>query len=99
MIEKDKLVELMQKYLQAATELWNYTESEDMCTPCGFYPGEPIHIYATPATYDGWKKLFDSSPTSVECVGESGDYYEFATIGGTPVKIYWNAKEYKEVHG
>lgn len=38
MVEKDKLVELMQKYLHAATELYDYTTSEDLYvpTPCGF---------------------------------------------------------------
>ena len=33
MIEKDKLVELMQKYLQATTELYDYTTSEDLYVP------------------------------------------------------------------
>lgn len=96
MIEKDKLVELIRRYLQAATELWNYTESEDMYTPCGFYPGEPIHIYATPATYDAVSKLFDPGSSHVKpCTEES--YYELATIGGIPIKILWTTDEYKEV--
>lgn len=47
MIEKDKLVELMQKYLQATKELYDYTTSEDMYvpTPCGFTSAtDPIHM-------------------------------------------------------
>ena len=99
MIEKDKLVELMQKYLQATTELYDYTTSEDsyVPTPCGFSStDDPIHMYCTPETYGSLTKLFDSGSSHVKpSTGES--YYEFATIGGVPIKILWNAEEYKEV--
>ena len=98
MIEKDKLVELMQKYLQATTELHNYTTSEDLYvpTPCGFSTGDPIHIYCTPETYDSLAKLFDSGSSHVK-PSTGGSYYEFATIGGIPIKILRNAEEYEEV--
>ena len=98
MIEKDKLVELMQKYLQATTELHNYTTSEDLYvpTPCGFSTGDPIHMYCTPETYSSLAKLFDPGSSHVKpSTGES--YYEFATIGGIPIKILWTTDEYKEV--
>ena len=99
MIEKDKLVELMQKYLQAAKELRDYTTSEDLYapTPCGFTSADdPIHMYCTPETYGSLAKLFDPGSSHVKpSTGES--YYEFATIGGIPIKILWSAKEYEEV--
>lgn len=99
MIEKDKLVELMQKYLQAAKELYDYTTSEDMYvpTPCGFTSADdPIHMYCTPETYGSLVKLFDPGSSRVKpCTEES--YYEFATIGGIPIKILWNAAEYKKI--
>ena len=99
MIEKDKLVELMHNYLQATKELHNYTTSEDLYvpTPCGFSStDEPIHMYCTPKTYGSLAELFDPGSSHVEpSTGES--YYEFATIGGIPIKILWNAEEYKEV--
>lgn len=97
MIEKDKLVELMQEYLFAAKELHDYTTSEDMDTPCGFDPSDPIHMYCTPATYSSLAKLFDPASSRVRPAIVAGAYYEFATIGGIPIKIYWSAKEYKEV--
>ena len=59
MIEKDKLVELMQEYLFAAKELYDYTASEGIGTPCGFDPSDPIHVYCTPETYGALAKLFD----------------------------------------
>lgn len=100
MIEKDKLVELMQKYLQATTELHDYTTSEDLYvpTPCGFSStDDPIHMYCTPETYGSLAKLFDPGSSHVKpCTKES--YYEFATIGGIPIKILWNADEYKKVY-
>lgn len=98
MVEKDKLVELMQKYLHAATELYDYTTSKDLYapTPCGFSSvDDPIHMYCTPGTYGSLAKLFDPGSSHVEPIKE--DYYEFATIGGIPIKIFWNAKEWKEV--
>lgn len=97
MIEKDKLVELMQEYLFAAKELHDYTASEDIDTPCGFDPSDPIHIYCTPGTYDSLAKLFDPGSYHTRPTAVAGDYYEFATIGGIPVKIYWSAKMWKEV--
>ena len=98
MIEKDKLVELMQKYLQATTELHDYTTSEDLYvpTPCGVSIGDPIHMYCTPETYGSLAKLFDPGSSHVKpCTEES--YYEFATIGGIPIKILWTTDEYEEV--
>ena len=99
MVEKDKLVELMQKYLQAAKELYDYTTSEDMYvpTPCGFTSADdPIHMYCTPGTYGSLAKLFDpGSSHRKPSTGES--YYEFATIGGIPIKILWNAEEYEKI--
>ena len=99
MIEKDKLVELMQKYLQATTELYDYTTSEDLYvpTPCGFSStDDPIHMYCTPETYGSLAKLFDPGSSHVKpSTGES--YYEFATIGGIPIKILWNAEEYEKI--
>lgn len=70
MIDKDKLVELMQEYLQAAKELHDYTTPEGMDTPCGFFANDPIHMYCTPGTYGSLSKLFDSGsyhtrPTTV----------------------------------
>lgn len=102
MIEKDKLVELMQKYLQAAKELYDYTTSEDLYvpTPCGFSSvDDPIHMYCTPGTYDSLVKLFDPDSSRVKSCAteESRSYYEFATIGGIPIKILWTADEYEEV--
>lgn len=99
MVEKDKLVELMQKYLQAAKELYDYTTTEDLYvpTPCGFSStDDPIHMYCTPGTYDSLAKLFDPGSSHVKPSTEES-YYEFATIGGIPIKIFWNAKEYEEV--
>ena len=97
MVEKDKLVELMQKYLQATKELYDYTTSEDMYvpTPCGFVSADdPIYMYCTPETYGSLAKLFDPGSSHVKpCTEES--YYEFATIGGIPIKILWNAEEYE----
>lgn len=99
MVEKDKLVELMQKYLQAAKELYDYTTSEDLYvpTPCGFTSADdPIHMYCTPETYGSLAELFDPGSSHVKpCTEES--YYEFATIGGIPIKILWAADAYKEV--
>lgn len=99
MIEKDKLVELMQKYLQATKELYDYTTSEDLFipTPCGFTSAVgPIHMYCTPETYGALSELFDPGSSHVKpCTDES--YYEFATIGGIPIKILWAADEYEEV--
>lgn len=100
MVEKDKLVELMQKYLQAAKELFNYTTTEDLYvpTPCGFSDADdPIHMYCTPGTYDSLAKLFDPGSSRVRPTSVAGDCYEFATIGGIPIKIFWNAQEYEEV--
>ena len=98
MIEKDKLVELMQKYLQATTELYDYTTSGDLYVPapCGFSTGDPIHMYCTPETYSSLAKLFDSGSSHVKPSTEES-YYEFATIGGVPIKILWTTDEYKEV--
>lgn len=96
MIEKDKLVELMQEYLFAAKELHDYTASENMDTPCGFSADDPIHMYCTPGTYGSLSKLFD--PGSYYTSPIAGPCYEFATIGGVPIKIYWSAKEYKKVY-
>lgn len=99
MVEKDKLVELMQKYLQAATELYDYTTSMDLYvpTPCGFSSvDDPIHMYCTPGTYGSLAKLFDPGSSYVKPTGEA--YYEFATIGGIPIKILWSTDEYEEVY-
>ena len=98
MIEKGKLVELMQKYLQATTELYDYTASEDLYvpTPCGFTVGNPIHMYCTPETYGALAKLFDPGSSHVK-PSTGGSYYEFATIGGIPIKILWNAEEYEKI--
>ena len=98
MIEKDKLVELMQKYLQATTELYDYTTSEDLYvpTPCGFTVGSPIHMYCTPETYGSLAKLFDPGSFHVES-STGAYYYEFATIGGIPISILWSDEEYEEV--
>lgn len=98
MIKKDKLVELMQKYLQAATGLVDYTTSEDLYvpTPCGFNADEPIHMFCTPGTYSSLAKLFDPRSSYVKSSG--GSYYEFATIGGIPIKIFWTADEYGEMY-
>lgn len=99
MIEKDKLVELMQKYLQATTELYDYTTSEDLYvpTPCGFTVGNPIHMYCTPETYGSMAKLFDSGSSHVEHSPQVKAYFEYATIGGVPIRILWTTDEYKEV--
>lgn len=97
MVEKDKLVELMQEYLFAAKELHDYTASEGIDTPCGFSADDPIHMYCTPVTYSSLAKLFDPDSSRVRPTAVAGDYYEFATIGGIPVKIYWSAKKWKEV--
>ena len=99
MIEKDKLVELMQKYLQATTELHNYTTSEDLYvpTPCGFTVGDPIHMYCSPTTYGSLAKLFDPGSSHVEPFTGGSYYYEFATIGGIPISILCSAEEHKEV--
>ena len=99
MIEKDKLVELMQEYLFAAKELHDYTTSEglDIATPCGFSATDPIHMYCIPGTYGSLLKLFDPGSSRVRPTAVAGSYYEFATIGGIHVKIYWSAKEWKEV--
>ena len=99
MIEKDKLVKLMQKYLQATTELYDYTTSEDLYvpTPCGFSStDDPIHMYCAPETYGSLAKLFDPGSSHAK-PSTGGSYYEFATIGGIPIKILWNAEEYEEV--
>ena len=96
MIEKDKLVELMQKYLQATTELYDYTAPEGINTPCGFTVGSPIHMYCTPETYGSLSKLFDPGSSHVES-STGAYYYEFATIGGIPISILWSAEEYGEV--
>lgn len=100
MIEKDKLVELMQEYLFAAKELHDYTASEGMGTPCGFFANDPIHIHCTPEIYGDLAKLFDPGSYHTRPVAVAGVCYDFATatIGGIPVKICWRAKEYKEVH-
>ena len=99
MIEKDKLVELMQKYLRATTELYDYTTSEDLYvpTPCSFTVGNPIHMYCTPEAYGSLAKLFDPGSSHVEPSTGGSCYYEFATIGGIPIKILWTTDEYKEV--
>ena len=97
MIEKDKLVELMQKYLQATTELYDYTTSEDLYvpTPCGFSStDDPIHMYCIPETYGSLAKLFDPGSSHVK-LSTGEPYYEFATIGGIPIKILRNAEEYE----
>lgn len=99
MVEKDKLVELMQKYMQAAKELYDYTTSEDLYvpTPCDFTSeDDPIHMYCTPETYGSLADLFDPGSSHVKPCTE-GYYYEFATIGGIPIKILWNDEEYEEV--
>lgn len=98
MIEKDKLVELMQEYLFAAKELHDYTTSEDMDTPCGFDPSDPIHMYCTPKVYNSLAKLFNPGSSHVRHIAGAGGYYEFATIGGVPIKIFWTTDEYKEVY-
>ena len=98
MIEKDKLVELMQEYLFAAKELHDYTASENMDTPCGFSADDHIHMYCTPETYGALAKLFDPGNYHTRPTAIAGVYYEFVTIGGVPIKIYWSAKEYKEVY-
>lgn len=97
MVEKDKLVELMQEYLFAAKELNDYTASEGINTPCGFDPSDSIHMYCTPETYGVLAKLFDPGSSRVRPTAVAGAYFEFATIGGIPIKIYWSAKKYKEV--
>ena len=100
MIEKDKLVELMQKYLQATTELYDYTTSEDLYvpTPCGFSStDDPIHMYCTPEIYGSLAKLFDPGSSHVEYSPQVKAYYEYATIGGVPIRILWTTDEYKEV--
>ena len=93
---KKNLAELIQNYLQAATELHDYTASEGISTPCGFEPSDSIHMYCTPETYGSLAKLFDPGSSHVKpSTGES--YYEFATIGGIPIKILWNAEEYEKI--
>ena len=100
MIEKDKLVELMQKYLQAATELHNYTTSEDLFipTPCDFSATDYIHMYCTPETYGSLAKLFDPGSSHVEYAPQVKAYYEYATIGGVPIRILWTTDEYEKVY-
>lgn len=101
MIEKDKLVELMQKYLRATTELHNYTTSEDLYvpTPCGFIStDDSIHMYCTPGTYGSLAKLFDPGSSHVEYSPQAKAYFEYATIGGVPIRILWTTDEYKEVY-
>lgn len=98
MVEKDKLVELMQEYLFAAKELHDYTASEGMDTPCGFSATDPIHMYCTPETYGALSKLFDPGSYHAKPVATPGACFEFATIGGMPIKIFWNANEWKEVY-
>lgn len=99
MVEKDKLVELMQKYLQAATELHNYTTTEDLYvpTPCSFSADDPIHMYCTPGTYGSLAKLFDPDSSYVKPYTKAEVCFEFATIGGVPIKIVWTMDEYREV--
>ena len=100
MVEKDKLVELMQKYLQAAKELYDYTTTEDLYvpTPCGFSSADdPIHMYCTPKTYGSLAKLFDPDSSRVRSYTSSESLLEFATIGGIPIKIFWTMDEYREV--
>ena len=95
---REKLVVLIQNYLQAATELHNYNSLGDMdiSTPCGFSATDPVHMYFTPETYGSLAKLFDPGSSHVKpSTGES--YYEFATIGGVPIRILWTTDEYKEV--
>lgn len=99
MIEKDKLVELMQKYLQATKELYDYTTSEDLYVPapCGFTVGSPIHMYCIPETYGSLSKLFDPGSSRVRSSAIEGACHEYATIGGIPIKIFWNAEEYEKI--
>nr|DAT41501.1 MAG TPA: hypothetical protein [Caudoviricetes sp.] len=97
MIEKDKLVELMQEYLFAAKELHDYTASEGINTPCGFDPSDSIHVYCTPKTYGTLTKLFDPGSSHVRSYTSSESLFEFATIGGIPIKIVWTIDKYKEV--
>ena len=100
MIEKDKLVGLIQKYLQATTELYDYTTSEDLFipTPCSFSATDSIHMYCTPETYGALSKLFDSDSSHVEYSPQVKAYFEYATIGGVPIRILWTTDEYKEVY-
>lgn len=99
MIKKDKLVELMQKYLQAATELHDYTTSDDLFipTPCSFSATDSIHMYCTPETYGSLAKLFDSGSSHVKYSPQVKAYFEYSTIGGVPIRILWTTNEYKEV--
>ena len=95
---RENLAELIQNYLQAATELHNYNSLGDLdiSMPCGFSATDPIHMYCTPETYGSLAKLFDPGSSHVKpSTGES--YYEFATIGGVPIRVLWTADEYKEV--
>lgn len=52
-------------------------------------------MYCTPETYGSLAKLFDPGSSYVKPTGEA--YYEFATIGGIPIKILWTTDEYEEV--
>lgn len=99
MIEKTKLVELMQKYLQAATELHDYTTSEDLYVPapCSFSATDSIHMYCIPETYGSLSKLFDPGSSHVEYSPQVKAYFEYATIGGVPIRFLWTTDEYKEV--
>ena len=99
MITKHILVDLVQKYLQATTELYDYTTSKDLYvpTPCGFTAGNPIHMYCTPGTYGSLAKLFDSGSSHVEYSPQVKAYFEYATIGGVPIRILWTTDEYEEV--
>lgn len=100
MIEKTKLVELMQNYLQAATELHDYTTTESLYvpTPCGFDVDSAIHMCCTPEAYGSLAKLFDPGSSHVELSGIGGTCREFATIGGISIKILWTTDEYEEVY-
>ena len=96
---REKLVVLIQNYLQEATELHNYNSLGDMdiSTPCGFSATDPVHMYFTPETYGSVAKLFDTGSSHAEYSLQVKAYFEYATIGGVPIRILWTTDEYKEV--
>ena len=43
------------------------------------------------------KRLFDSGSSHVKYSPQVKAYFEYATIGGVPIRILWTTDEYKEV--
>ena len=96
---KKNLAELIQNYLQAATELHNYNSLGDLdiSTPCGFSATDPVHTYFTPETCGSLVKLFDPGSAHAEYSPQVKAYFEYATIGGVPIRILWTTDEYEEM--